>query len=278
MMELWSYPFMRDALWAGWAVATVCSVLSCYIVLKGWSLMGDAVSHAVLPGVVGAYMLGLPLPLGAFATGVTCALATGWLRQRSPIKEDAALGILFTGLFALGLVLHSRVESGLHLDHILFGNILGIEEEPMRWIFIIGGLVLAVVLGLRRELLMVCFDAPHARSLGFPVGALSLVLLGLLAAACVVAIQAVGVILVVAMLITPGCVGYLMSERFGGMMAWSVGSAWVSTAVGIYLSFVGDVATAPCIVLVQSFWFLGAFFFAPKHGWWAVRRRFAASD
>lgn len=275
MIEAWSYPFMREALAAGLVVSTVCAVLSCYIVLKGWSLMGDAVSHAILPGVVGAHLLGLPLPLGAFVSALGCALLTGWVKARCPVKEDAVLGVMFTGLFALGLILFVAADSGLHLDHILFGNILGLEEGLLAQTAVLGGVVLLAVLVARRELLLICFDAGHARSLGLPVGFFTLLLLGLLAASCVTAIQAVGVILVIAMLITPGCVGYLLSDRFGGMMAWSVASAAVSTVAGIGLSFHYDVATAPCIVLVQAGWFALAFLFAPKHGWWAMRRRFA---
>jgi ABC-type Mn2+/Zn2+ transport system permease subunit len=274
-LEPLSYPFMREALLAGWIIGTVCAVLSCYLVLKGWSLLGDAVSHAVLPGIVGAYLLGLPLAAGAFASGLFCGVASGFLKANSRLKEDTVIGITFTGLFALGLVMFSKAESELHLDHILFGNILGIETAVFRQVAGMGGGTLAVILLLRKDLMLYCFDPLQARTLGLNTRFLDYLLLTLLSATVVVSLQAVGIILVVAMLITPGCMGYLLSDRFDFMMLWSVGSAWVSVVGGIFFSFWIDGSTAACIVLVQSGLFLMALFFAPKHGLLAVRGRFA---
>lgn len=270
-----SYPFMQDALLAGLLVGTVCAVLSCYLVLKGWSLLGDAVSHAVLPGIVGAYLLGCPLPLGAFASGLFCGVASGFLKANSRLKEDTVIGITFTGLFALGLVMFSKAESELHLDHILFGNILGIEPETLRQVFWIGGATLLVILLLRKDLMLYCFDPLQARTLGLNTVFLHYLLLGVLSSAVVVSLQAVGIILVIAMLITPGCIGYLLSDRFEHMMLWSVASAWVASVGGIWISFLMDGSTAACIVLAQAGLFLLALFFAPKHGLMAVRGRFA---
>ncbi|MDX6767852.1 MAG: metal ABC transporter permease [Candidatus Methylacidiphilales bacterium] len=274
LWEPFSHPFMQDALLAGLLVGTVCAVLSCYLVLKGWSLLGDAVSHAVLPGIVLAYLFGLPLAAGAFASGVFCGAASGFLKANSRLKEDTVLGIVFTGLFAFGLVLFSKTESDLHLDHILFGNILGIEPETLRQVLAIGGVTLAVILVLRKDLMLFCFDPLQARTIGLNTVFLHYLLLCLLAATVVVSLQAVGIILVVAMLITPGCIGYLMSDRFEGMMAWSVGSAWLACAAGIWFSFRIDGSTAACIVLAQAGLFIVALLFAPKHGWLAHRMRF----
>lgn len=265
---------MQDALLAGWVIGTVCAVLSCYLVLKGWSLLGDAVSHAVMPGIVGAYLLGLPLAAGAFASGLFCGLASGFLKANSRLKEDTVIGITFTGLFALGLVMFSKAESDLHLDHILFGNILGIEADTLKQVCAIGGGTLLVVLLLRKDLMLFCFDPLQARTLGLNTRLLHYLLLALLSATVVVSLQAVGIILVVAMLITPGCVGYLLSDQFDRMMLWSVASAWFSTVGGILLSFWIDGSTAACMVLVQSGLFVIVLIFAPKHGWLAARGRF----
>jgi ABC-type Mn2+/Zn2+ transport system permease subunit len=272
LLEPFQYPFMTDAMIVGVAIGAVCAVLSCYLVLKGWSLMGDAISHAVLPGIVIAYAVGAPLAIGAFCSGLLCALLTGFVKANSRVKEDTVMGVVFTGLFAFGLVLFTKVKSDLHLDHILFGNILGLAEGDMRDTLIVSGVTLAIVLALRRDLLLFCFDPGHARSIGLRTGILYYLLLSLLAVTIVVSLKAVGIILVIAMLVTPGCIGYLMTDNFGRMMAIAVGSATFSSFVGVYVSFFIDASTGACIVLLQAVIFLLALTFAPKHGLLAGRR------
>lgn len=272
LLEPFRYPFMVDAMIVGAAIGAVCAVLSCYLVLKGWSLMGDAISHAVLPGIVIAYAIGLPLAFGAFLSGLVCAVATGFIKDHSRVKEDTVMGVVFTGMFAFGLVLFTKVKSDLHLDHILFGNILGLEPGDLRNTLIVAGLTLAVVLTLRRDLLLYCFDPAQARSIGLPVKLLYYLLLSLLAVTIVVSLKAVGIILVIAMLVTPGCVAYLLSDRFGAMLGIAVATAVGSSLTGVYVSFFLNASTGACIVLVQALVFLAALGFAPKHGLFRWRR------
>jgi manganese/iron transport system permease protein len=220
-------------------------------VLKGWSLMGDAVSHAVLPGIVLAFVLGLPLALGAFAAGLSCAVATGYLKENSRIKEDTVMGIVFSGMFGFGLVLFTKVETDQHLTHILFGNMLGVTFRDIVETAIIGGAVLLAVLIKRRDLLVYCFDPQHARAIGLPVRVLHYGLLILLSLTIVASLKAVGIILVVAMLIAPGAIAYLLSHRFERMLLIAVGVAVGSCVIGTIASFHIDGATGPCIVLIQ---------------------------
>ena len=266
LLEPFQYPFMTDAMLVGAIIGAVCAVLSCYLVLKGWSLMGDAISHAVLPGIVVAYAIGAPLALGAFASGLLCAIATGFIKENSRVKEDTVMGVVFTGLFAFGLVLFTKVKSDLHLDHILFGNILGIERRDLIESIVVATVTLAIVLALRRDLLLFCFDPSHARAIGLPTRFLNYLLLALLAATIVAALKAVGIILVIAMLVTPGCIAYLLTDRFGKMLWIATVSAVFSSVAGVYISFFLNASTAACMVLVQSIIFLSALVFAPKHG------------
>ena len=266
LFEPFQYPFMTDAMLVGAIIGAVCAVLSCYLVLKGWSLMGDAISHAVLPGIVVAYAIGAPLALGAFASGLLCAVATGFIRENSRIKEDTVMGVVFTGLFAFGLVLFTKVKSDLHLDHILFGNILGIERRDLMESVVVATVTLAIVLALRRDLLLFCFDPSHARAIGLPTRFLNYLLLALLAATIVAALKAVGIILVIAMLVTPGSIAFLLSDHFGKMLWIATASAVFSSLVGVYISFFLNASTAACMVLVQALIFLVALIFAPKHG------------
>jgi len=266
------YPFMLEAMGVGSLVAAACALLSCYIVLKGWSLLGDAISHAVLPGVVLASAAGLPLALGAFAAGMACALGAGYVQSHSRVKEDAALGVVFTGMFAAGLVLLAFLTTEAHVTHILFGNILGIEPEDFWQTLAVGGATLAVLLLKGRDLKLFCFDAAHAQGIGLNVAALRYLFLALLSAAVVAGVQAVGVIMVVALLITPGCIGYLLSDRFGRMSAIAVAAAVGSNLVGILLSFHFNVSPAGSIVVVLSALFTLALVFAPEHGLLANRR------
>src|SRR5215203_4335178 len=237
LLEPFQFAFLTDALIVGAVVAAVCAVLSCYLVLKGWSLMGDAISHAVLPGIVIAYAVGAPLAVGAFASGLLCAVLTGFIKANSRVKEDTVMGVVFTGLFAFGLVIFTKVKSDLHLDHILFGNILGLAPGDLRDTLIVAGITLAIILALRRDLLLYCFDSGHARTIGLRTGLLYYLLLSLLAVTIVVSLKAVGIILVIAMLVTPGCVGYLLTDRFGRMMMIAAASAMFSSLVGVYVSF-----------------------------------------
>lgn len=278
LLENLGNPVLRHAILTGSTVAALCAVLSCFVILKGWSLMGDAISHAVLPGIVLAYIAGWPLAAGAFLSGLACSAATGFIKQNSRIKEDTVLGVVFTGLFALGLVLHSRTESELHLDHILFGHLLGIPAEVARQVYITGAVVLLILLLRRRDFLLVCFDPGHARVLAMRAGLLTYLLLALLVMAIVVSLQAVGIILVIAMLITPGCTAHLWTDRFDRMLAIATFSAVTSTLAGIVASVHWDADTAACIVLAQSLAFAASFLLAPKHGWLASRRRAARNS
>jgi ABC-type Mn2+/Zn2+ transport system permease subunit len=272
LLEPFQFPFMTDAMLVGVAVGAVCAVLSCFLVLKGWSLMGDAISHAVLPGIVIAYGIGAPLALGAFASGLFCAVATGWIKANSRIKEDTVMGVVFTGLFAFGLVIFTKIKTDLHLDHILFGNILGIEPRDMIESCAVAGVTLVTVLALRRDLLLFCFDANHARAIGLPTTFLYYLLLALLAATIVASLKAVGIILVIAMLVTPGCIAYLLTDRFTHMLWIATGSAVFSSLTGVYVSFFLNASTAACMVLVQASIFLLTLVFAPKYGLFARPR------
>ncbi|MFL9823467.1 metal ABC transporter permease [Rhodoplanes sp. SY1] len=271
-----AYPFMQRALVVAVLVGAVCAVLSCFLVLKGWSLMGDAISHAVLPGIVLAHVAGLPLALGAFAAGLGCALLTGYLKENSRVKEDTVMGIVFSGMFGLGLVLFTWVDTDQHLDHILFGNVLGVTARDVIETAVVAGGTLLVVLVFRRDLLLYCFDPGHARTIGLPVRLLHYGLLVLLALTIVAALKAVGIILVIAMLIAPGATAYLLTDRFGRMLAIATASAVTSAVVGTLASFHIDGAPGACIVLTQAALFGLAFLFAPRHGVLARRARPAA--
>jgi len=259
LTEPLAFDFMRRALGVAVLVGAVCAVLSCFLVLKGWSLMGDAVSHAVLPGIVIAFLLGLPLAVGAFAAGLTAALATGYLKEMSRVKEDTVMGIVFSGMFGFGLVLFTKIDTEQHLTHILFGDVLGVTSRDLIETIIIGGLVLAAVLAKRRDLLLYCFDPQHARAIGLDVRTLHYGLLILLALTIVTALKAVGIILVVAMLVGPGATAFLAARRFETMLAIALAVSIGSSIVGTLLSFHIDGATGPTIVLVQLALFLAAF-------------------
>jgi manganese/iron transport system permease protein len=268
-----SYPFMQRALIVAVLVGAVCAVLSCYLVLKGWSLMGDAVSHAVLPGIVIAYAVGLPLAVGAFVAGLACALFTGYLKENSRVKEDTVMGIVFSGMFGFGLVLFTKVETDQHLNHILFGNMLGVTVRDLVETAIIAGLTLLAVLAKRRDLLLYCFDPNHARVIGLPVRVLHYGLLIFLSLTIVASLKAVGIILVIAMLVAPGAIAYLLTDSFERMLIIAATTAIGSSALGTIVSFHIDGATGACIVLIQMAVFLLAFMLAPKRGLLAARRQ-----
>jgi manganese transport system permease protein len=266
LIEPLTHAFMLRALLVSALVGGVCGLLSCYMTLKGWALMGDAVSHAVMPGVVVAYALGLPFSLGAFVFGVGSVAAIGFVKQKSRIKEDTVIGLVFTGFFALGLVLVSKVRSNIDLTHILFGNVLGISSSDIQQTLLISSLVVTLLLVFRRDLLLFCFDPTHARSIGINTGLLHYLLLSVLSLTAVVGLQTVGVILVVAMLVTPGATAYLLTDRFDRMTLLAIGSSVLSSVLGVYVSYWSDSSTAGCIVLVQTALFLMAFLFAPRYG------------
>lgn len=258
LIEPLSHDFMQRALIISTMIGVVCSVFSCFLVLKGWSLMGDAVSHAILPGIAIAYVAGIPMAIGAFAAGLLCAIGTGYLKNNSRVKEDAVMGILFSGMFALGLVLLTKIETDVHLLHILFGNVLGISTRDMVEAGTIAAIVTAIMVVKRRDLMLYCFDPAHAAVLGLPIKLLHFGLLTLLALTIVSALKAAGIILVVAMLIAPGAIGFLTTRSFDRMMMVAVGVSVFSCLAGTIISFHIDAATAPLIVVIQSLFFLGA--------------------
>jgi manganese transport system permease protein len=266
------YDFMIRATLVSALVGAICAVLSCYVILKGWSLMGDAVSHSVLPGVVLAYVIGIPFAIGAFVFGLGSVVAIGFIKSRSRVKEDTVIGVVFTTLFALGLVMISKVPSEVHLSHILFGDVLGISDGDVLQTVIVGALTLVTVMVLRKDLLLFCFDPTHARSIGLNTGFLYYALLTVLALTIVTALQTVGIILVVAMLITPGATAYLLTDRFSRMLGIAAASSVFCGVVGTYISYFLDGATGGCIVVLQGVLFLLALAFAPKHGLVAKRR------
>jgi len=258
--------FMVRAIWVSALVGMVCSALSCYMTLKGWALMGDAVSHAVMPGVVIAYMLNLPLAVGAFVFGVGSVITIGFIKVKTRVKEDTVIGLVFTGFFALGLVLVSKVRSSIDLTHILFGNVLGISDADIVQTVVISVITLATLALLRKDLILFCFDPTHARSIGLNTTFLYYVLLSLLSLTAVAGLQTVGIILVVAMLVTPGATAYLLSDRFDYMVLIAMASGVFSSVIGTYISYYIDGATGGCIVVLQTLLFVVAMVFAPKHG------------
>lgn len=267
------YDYMLKAILVSGLIGGVCAFLSCFITLKGWSLMGDALSHAVVPGVSLAWLVGLPFSVGAFIAGVMAALTMGWLKKKSGLREDAVIGIVFTSWFALGLLLLSLYPSNLNLRTIIFGNILAISDPDILQVLIISGVSILILVMKWRDLLLYCFDEVHARSLGLNTTLLHLLLLSLLAATAVAALQTVGACLVVAMLVTPGATAYLLTDRFGRMLIIATITGAACGFAGAYLSYYINGSTGGCIVVLQTLVFLGALVFAPKHGLLNTRRQ-----
>ena len=250
---------MRNALIIAMLVAVPASLLSCFLVLKGWSLMGDAISHAILPGVVIAYIVNIPLAVGAFAAGMTCALATGFLKENSRIKQDTVMGVVFSGMFGLGLVLYVKIQTDVHLDHILFGDMLGIGWRDILESGTIAVFVGGIILVKWRDLLLHAFDPVQTQAMGLPVRVLHYGLLAILSLTIVGALKAVGIILAIAILIAPGAIVFLLTRTFSRMLLIAVLVAVAASFGGVYLSFFIDSAPAPTIVLLMTAAFLVAF-------------------
>lgn len=264
LLQPFSFGFMQQAFVITLLVAIPMGLLSPFLVLKGWSLMGDAISHAVLPGVVLAYIAGIPLAIGAFAAGMICALATGFLKQNSRVKEDTVMGVVFSGMFGLGIVLYTKIQSDVHLDHILFGDMLGVAWRDIAETGAIAAVTLLALGIWRRDLLLHAFDPQHAQAIGLPVKFLHYGLLCILSLTIVGALKAVGIILAVAMLIAPGSIAFLLTKRFERMLLVSAAIAVSTSLTGIYLSFFLDSAPAPTIVLLLTASFILAFVFSRK--------------
>lgn len=265
-LEPLAYEFMARALAVTVIAALVCALLSCWLVLIGWSLMGDAVSHAVLPGVVLAYIIGVPFAVGAVVFGLLAVALIGIVRTTSRVKEDAAMGIVFTTLFALGLVLVSVTPSQTDLNHIIFGNLLGVSRSDLIQIAVLSGIVLTALVLKRRDFTLYAFDPTHAHAIGLNPKLLGAALLGLLALTAVAALQMVGVILVVAMLIIPGATAYLLTNRFRSMLVLAPSISVVCSVAGLYLSYYLDTASGGMVVLAQGAAFAAVYLFSPQHG------------
>ncbi|MFI5411321.1 metal ABC transporter permease [Kaistia sp. UC242_56] len=264
LLQPFQFEFMRNALLISALVAVPTALLSCYLVLKGWSLMGDAISHAVLPGVVIAYIVGAPLAIGAFLAGMGCALASGYLKANSRIKQDTVMGIVFSGMFGLGIVLYTKIETDVHLDHILFGDMLGVGWRDIAETGIIA-LVITGILALKwRDLLLHSFDPVQARVVGLRVNWLHYGLLAILSLAIVGALKAVGIILAIAMLVSPGAIAFLLTRKFSTMLCLATAIAGIASLSGVYLSFFLDSAPAPTIVLLLTIVFIAAFLISTR--------------
>ena len=253
------FGFMQKAFFMGVIIAVPAALLSCFLVVKGWALMGDAVSHAVLPGVVLAYVLGAPLIIGAFVAGMVCALATGYLTQNSRIKPDTVMGVVFSGMFGIGIVIYIAIDSALHLDHILFGNILGVGQDDMIMALAISVVVSFGLMIKSKDLLLYSFDAIQARTAGLSVGLLHYGLLAAMTLTVIATLSATGLILAIGLMIAPGAIAFLLVRRFSVMMLVAVAVAVSAMGLGIYSSFFFDSAPAPTIVLVFSLMFMAAF-------------------
>jgi len=266
LLEPLGYDFMVRALLTTAIAAVVCAVLSCWLVLIGWSLMGDAVSHAVLPGVVLAYIVGAPFALGALVFALLAVTLIGVVRNTSRVKEDAAIGIVFTSLFALGLVLISVTPSQTDLNHIIFGNLLGVSTADLVQVVVLGVVAFAILVLKRRDLTLYAFDPTHAHAIGLSPRRLGALLLGLLALTSVVALQTVGVVLVVAMLIIPGATAYLLTDRFSRMLVIAPVISAACSVAGIYISYHLDTASGAMVVLAQGVVFAVVYLFSPRQG------------
>jgi len=273
LLEPFSYGYMVNAMWVSALIGGVCAFLSCYLMLKGWSLIGDALSHAIVPGVAGAYMLGLSFSLGAFFSGALAAGAMMFLNQRTRLKEDAIIGLIFSSFFGLGLFMVSLSPTSVNIQTIVLGNVLAITPADTLQLALIGIVSLGVLLAKWKDLLVTFFDETHARSIGLNTTLLKVLFFALLSACTVAAMQTVGAFLVIAMIVTPGATAYLLSDRFLRVILIAVAIGVGSSFVGAYASYFLDGATGGIIVLLQTALFLLAFVLAPKHGVLAARRK-----
>ena len=277
LLEPFTYSYMLNAIWVSALVGGVCGFLSSYLMLKGWSLIGDALSHAIVPGVAGAYMLGLPFSLGAFISGGLAAGSMLFLNQKTRLKEDAIIGLIFTSFFGLGLFMVSLSPTSINIQTIVLGNILAITPEDTIQLALIGGISLLVLTLKWRDFMVVFFDENHARTVGLNPELLKIIFFTLLAASTVAALQTVGAFLVVAMVVTPGATAYLLTDRFERLIGMSFGIGAATSFTGAYLSYFLDGATGGIIVVLQTLIFLTAFVFAPKHGYLASRAKAKAA-
>ena len=268
-----SYGYMTTAIWVSALVGGVCAFLSAYLMLKGWSLIGDALSHSIVPGVAGAYMLGLPFAFGAFFSGGLAAFAMLMLRRVSGLREDTVIGLIFTSFFGLGLFMVSLNPMAISVDSIIMGNILVVSPGDVVQLAIIGGVSLVLLWAKWRDLMVVFFDEVHARSIGLNITGLQVMFFAILAACTVAAMQTVGAFLVIALVVTPGATAYLLCDKFPRLILTSVAIGAGTSAFGAYLSFFLNGATGGVIVCLQTLLFLMAFFFAPRHGTLAARLR-----
>ena len=273
MLEPFAYGYMVNAMWVGALVGGVCAFLSAYLMLKGWSLIGDALSHSVVPGVAGAYMLGLPYALGAFLSGGLAAGAMLFINQRTRLKEDTVIGLIFAAFFGLGLFMISLSPASVNVQTIIFGNLLAVTPGDTLQLVLIGGISLVILLAKWKDLMVTFFDESHARSIGLNPTALKALFFTLLSACTVAALMTVGAFLVIAMVVTPGATAYLLTDRFPRLIALSVAIGAITSFAGAYLSFFLDAEPGGLIVVMQTILFLLAFLFAPKHGLLAARRR-----
>ncbi|GAA5663471.1 manganese transport system membrane protein MntB [Brucella sp. NBRC 14130] len=273
LLEPFSYNYMLNAMWVSALVGGVCAFLSAYLMLKGWSLIGDALSHSIVPGVAGAYMLGLPFSIGAFFSGGLAAAAMLFLNQRTKLKEDAIIGLIFSSFFGLGLFMISLKPTAVSVQTIVLGNILAITPEDTLQLAIIGFVSLSLLLLKWKDLMVVFFDESHARSIGLRPVLLKIMFFTLLSASTVAAMQTVGAFLVICMVVTPGATAYLLTDRFSRLLWIAVAIGSVTSFVGAYVSYFLDGATGGIIVVLQTLVFLSVFLLAPKHGLLAARRK-----
>lgn len=273
LLEPFSYNYMVNAMWISALVGTICAFLSTYLMLKGWSLIGDALSHSIVPGVAGAYMLGLPFSIGAFLAGGLAAGAMLFLNQRTKLREDAIIGLIFTAFFGLGLFMVSLSPTSVNIQTIVLGNILAVTPSDTLQLALIGGVTLIILLLKWKDLMVTFFDENHARSIGLNPTYLKILFFTLLSASTVAALQTVGAFLVIAMVVTPGATAYLLSDRFPRLIVISIVIGASTSFIGAYASYFIDGATGGIIVVLQTLVFLLAFFFAPKHGMLASRAK-----
>ncbi len=264
LIQPFQFAFMNNAFQIMAMISVLMALLSCYLVLKGWSLMGDAISHAVLPGVVAAYLLNIPLIVGAFCAGMFCALATGFLKENSRVKQDTVMGIVFSGMFGLGIVMYTKISTDVHLDHILFGNMLGVGAQDLWTAGLIGLAVSVVIIAKRRDLMLHAFDPIQAQAVGLPVRWLHYGLLAMMSLTIVATLTAVGIILSIGLLIAPGAIAFLLTKRFDRMLMVAVCVTLISGFAGVYLSFYIDSAPAPTVILILTAVFIAAFVYSTR--------------